>query len=365
MPQRTLKLLTNTDDPRPIYVAGTFNDWNAADENYRMLANAEPGRFFRDFDFPDDLESVEYKYTRGGWESVELGNKGESTLNHFRYVGEPWTMPDRVENWGGSGLRYNPALLPKIEVIHEEFEIPQLIRTRRVAALLPHDYYETDKRYPVLYLQDGQNLFDDYAPYGNWGVDKRLANLAERGMGDIIIVAIDHAESQRIGEFTPSFRTTLGRGEGRKYVRFLVESLKPYIDGHYRTRAEPEYTGIGGSSLGGLISIYAGILYPQVYDRLMIFSPSLWVTPRIPFQLMSLTRKFRGRIYLYGGEAESQNMVPNMQRLHRQLLEQTGSERVQFKISIDPLGQHNEARWGREFPYAVEWLFFSYLGGDT
>lgn len=361
MPQRTLRLLTNTDDDRPIYVAGTFNDWTVSDENFRMQSTGQPGRYRHTFHFHDRGEVVEYKYTRGGWEGVELGHHGENALNHKRNTLDPWLNPDQVPNWGNPGLEYQDELLPKIEVISDDFEIPELIRTRRVAALLPHDYYETDKRYPVLYLQDGQNLFDEYAPYGSWGVDKRLASLAERNMGDLIVIAIDHGKTERVSEFTPSFKTTLGLGDGRKYVRFLVERLKPYVDNHFRTKPEPHYTGIGGSSLGGLISIYAGILYPRIYDRLMVFSPSLWVTPHIPFKVMKLTHKFRGRIYLYGGEAESKNMVPNMQRFRNQLIEQTGAAQLHIRMEVDPLGQHNEARWGREFPKAIEWLFFDHL----
>ncbi|PPK85163.1 putative alpha/beta superfamily hydrolase [Neolewinella xylanilytica] len=359
MPERTLRLITTTDDPRPVYVAGTFNNWNARDENYRMLPGNEPGAYTYTFVFGEEVAYLEYKYTRGGWEAVELGADGASTENHSRYVSVPWVLPDHVERWASPGLRFNPHYLPKIEVIHEAFEIPELIRTRRVAALLPHDYATSGKHYPVLYLQDGQNLFDDYAPYGSWGVDKRLANLAESGMGDLIVIAIDHAESERVSEFTPSFQTRLGRGDGRMYVRFLAETLKPYVDRHFRTRPEPQHTGIGGSSLGGLISIYAGIMYPAVYQKLMIFSPSLWVTPEIPFRLMNLTHQYGGRIYLYGGAAESSTMVPNMERFQQQILKQPGATRLDVRLAVDPFGQHNEARWGSEFPLAIEWLFFT------
>ncbi|MCP9236809.1 alpha/beta hydrolase-fold protein [Lewinella sp. JB7] len=358
MPHRTLKLITTTDDDRPVYVAGSFNNWQVGEEAYRMQPDSKPGRYRRTFRFPDTEHRVEYKYTRGGWEGVELGEHGENAANHLRFTDTSWHEPDRVSNWASPGLEYRKEFLPHIKVIHENFEIPELIRTRRVAALLPHDYHDSDKRYPVLYLQDGQNLFDDYAPYGSWGVDKRMASLAERGMGDLIVISIDHGDTERVSEFTPSFSTRLGRGDGRHYVRFLAESLKPYIDANFRTRPEPEYTGIGGSSLGGLISIYAGILYPRVYDRLMVFSPSLWVTPEIPFNLLNLTHKYRGRMYLYGGEAESNTMVPNMKRFQEQLLTQTGTTRLEIELAVDPLGQHNEARWGSEFPKAVEWLFF-------
>lgn len=358
MPRKTLKLITETDDDRPIYIAGSFNNWQTGDEHFRMQPSSLPHQFEFTFDLPDDVLHIEYKYTRGGWEGVELGKYGENALNHSRYVAADWTVPDRVVTWANAGLHYREALLPIIEIINQEFEIPQLIRTRRVAALLPHDYYNTDRRYPVLYLQDGQNLFDDNAPYGSWGVDKQLASMVARGHGDIIIVAIDHADDKRVNEFTPTFKTKLGRGDGRDYCRFLAGTLKPYIDGHFRTLSGPEHTGIGGSSLGGLISIYAGILYPRIYDRLMVFSPSLWVTPNIPYHDMKLTQKFRGKIYLYGGEAESPTMVPNMLRLEEELKLHSQSDRVEFRVEIDPAGQHNEARWGKEFPKAIEWLFF-------
>lgn len=358
MIKRRLHLHTDPDDPRPIYVAGNFNDWWAGHPDYQLVPGSHAGAYEIDLELPETLSRVEYKFTRGGWEFVELGRFGENVPNRVVALSPDWTHTDEVARWAGHGLYYKEDLLPIIEVISEEFEIPQLIRTRRIAALLPHDYYETDKRYPVLYLQDGQNLFDDHAPYGSWGVDKRLALLKELGMGDIIIISIDHAAEERVGEFTPSFRTKLGRGDGKKYVRFLADTLKPYIDDHFRTLADAVHTGIGGSSMGALISIYAGMMYPEVYDKLMIFSPSLWVTPNIPFHLVDLTNEFNGRIYLYGGAAESQTMVPNLERFKRQLSEQQGASTVEFFLEIDPDGQHNEARWGQEFPKAIEWLFF-------
>lgn len=358
MPRKTLKLITTPDDDRSVFIAGSFNDWQIADTKYRMMPGDVAGTFEYTFDFPDYLTHVEYKYARGGWECVELGPYGESTDNHRREMDEDWSSPDRVANWANAGLHYSEDLLPQIVVINEAFEIPEAIRTRRVAALLPHDYYETDKHYPVLYLQDGQNLFDDNAPYGSWGVDKQLASMTGRGQGDFIVVAIDHAQDKRVSEFTPSFKTELGRGDGQEYCRFLAETLKPYIDGHFRTLPEARHTGIGGSSLGGLISVYAGILYPHIYDLLMVFSPSLWVAPNLPNQLKDFTWKFKGKIYLYGGEAESSTMVSNMHRLKEGIEKQAGADQVKFRLEVDPHGQHNEARWGKEFPKAIAWLFY-------
>ena len=301
---------------------------------------------------------LEYKYHRGNWDAGELDEHGNPAQNRRLETHQVREISDHVPRWLKDGRAYNPAFLPEVQVISEQFEIPQLIKTRRIAALLPHDYQESDKRYPVLYLQDGQNLFDDYAPFGNWGVDKKLAVMAERGFGDIIIVAIDHAEKERIAEFTPSHRTKLGSGDGKKYVRFLADTLKAYVDKHFRTQPERAYTGIGGSSMGGLISIYASLMYPEVFGKLMVFSPSLWVMPNIHFHFLNFHDPQDMDIYLYGGEEESANMVPNIRRFQK-AFEDSGSANIKFKLSVDPQGQHNEARWGEEFPRAVEWLFFN------
>lgn len=357
MPQKKLKLITGTGDDRPIYVAGSFNAWRVAEEAYRLKPGKLPGHWEITLDIPDEMDHVEYKYTRGGWECVELGKHGENAYNHSRYIAKRWALPDQVTQWASAGLQYKEEFLPRIEIIDEAFEIPQLIRTRRVAALLPHDYHKTDKRYPVLYLQDGQNLYDDYAPYGSWGVDKQLAAMSERRAGDVIVVAIDHANDQRASEFTPSFQNKLGVGVGKDYCTFLACTLKPYIDAHFRTLPEPSNTGIGGSSLGGLVSVLAGIHYPDVYDRLMVFSPSFWVAPELSEKLVHLAQHFDGKVYLYGGEAESKTMVPNMLRFQREIERLSRQDSLEFRTEIDPHGQHNEARWGKEFPRAVEWLF--------
>lgn len=354
--QILFELSTTVGDTRPVFIAGNFNDWKVADPEYQLQAVGD-GKYHLRLPKKNLPETIEYKYTRGSWDTVELDQDGKERLNRTT-TPEETELRDIVPQWMSSGLIFRDKYLPQIEIIDETFAIPQLIRTRRIAALLPHDYHETDKHYPVLYLQDGQNLFDEYAPFGNWAVDKRLAALSEQGKGNIIIIAIDHAKEKRIAEFTPSYTTRLGRGEGKKYARFLADTLKPYIDKEFRTRPEAEFTGIGGSSMGGLISIYAAMMYPEVYGRLMVFSPSLWVTPNIPFRLINLTEEYHGRVYLYGGKKESNTMVPNLHRFRDALSQNRSNAKPEFMLSIDPEGEHNEARWGEEFPKAIKWLFF-------
>lgn len=354
-----LEVTTAMDDARSVFVTGNFNAWKERDDRYRM-ERMDGGKYR--YVFPDSSvlpRPFEYKYIKGGWDDQELNSYGQPIPN--RKMKHPQgIVKDFVPRWQQS-MSYDSRFLPDIRIIDERFEIPQLIKTRRIAALLPHDYRKTDKRYPVLYLQDGQNLFEDSAPFGTWGVDKRLAQLAERRQHEVIIIAIDHAEEERIKEYTPSFSSRLGRGEGKKYARFLADTLKPFIDKHFRTLPGREHTGIGGSSMGGLISIYAGLMYPEVYSKLMIFSPSLWVTPNIRFHFMNLYAPHEMNIYLYAGGREGANMVRNIRHLHDVLEEQNGAAgrgNLKFKLEIDPVGTHNEARWGREFPHALRWLYF-------
>lgn len=256
------------------------------------------------------------------------------------------------------GYPYSSEYLPLIRIIDHQFQIPQLIKTRRIAALLPHDYDRTSRRYPVLYLQDGQNLFGSQAPYGSWEVPAKLAWLAERGMGDLIVISIDHAEHERVAEFTPTRPTRLGVGEGRKYADFLAETLKPWVDGHFRTLPERENTGIGGSSMGGLISLYAAMQHPLVYSKLMIFSPSFWVAPELAAEFVRDVPSYYGCIYIYGGTDEGEDLVRHVRGFHDVIRENPHGRNLPVNLMLREGAQHNEAAWGRAFPSAIEWLFY-------
>ncbi len=354
----TLELQTEQDDDRPVFVVGNFNDWTTEDPRYQMRRLADGHFTFTFLDTSTLPQPLQYKYARGGWENKELDQYGFTTPN--RTVAQPkGKILDKVPRWSSYGLTFLPRFLPKIEVLSNQLDMPQLGRKRRVVVLLPHDYVQnTDKKYAVLYLHDAQNLFDENAPYGTWGINKSLAVLAERGMKDVIVVAIDHGGAERIQEFLP-FSSRLGKSQGREYVRFMVETLKPHIDRTYRTLTDRLHTGIGGSSLGGLISIYAGLMYPKTYGRMLIFSPSLWVTRNVQFDTIRFFDPLTTKIYIYAGGKEGSNMVPNVEKLKNAVRKQgfDGST-VDINLVVDPEGEHNEARWGQEFPKALEWLFY-------
>lgn len=248
---------------------------------------------------------------------------------------------------------------PIIVVIEEAYEIPQLNATRKISALLPHDYYESDKQYPVLYLQDGQNLFNPLAPYGDWAIDKSMAKLAEEGHGDVIIVAIDHGNEERVLEYLPYYHPRFGEGKGAFYIQFMIEKLIPYINSHYRTMTDFQHTGIGGSSMGGLISYHAGLMNPGVFGKMMIFSPSLWMSKMVFEHTKTFEPLNQSRIYLYAGGQESKQHLPNAKRLEAIILEKMVlGHQIDFNFSVNLEAQHNEVYWREEFPKALKWLFF-------
>jgi len=217
------------------------------------------------------------------------------------------------------------------------------------------------KKYPVLYLQDAQNLFNEGSAYGNWEIDKKLSILAEYGRGDVIVIAVEHGSEDRIKEYIFDNDNVANGSEGKKYIRFVTDTLKPFIDEHYRTKKDRENTGIGGSSLGALISLYSGFLYPEVYSKLLIFSPSLWIEPNNNFPMMSFRVPFKTKIYLYGGEQEGAKMVKRIQVFENYLKrwEKKNLFDFEFKTNINPDGEHSEFYWSQEFPRAIEWLFYN------
>jgi predicted alpha/beta superfamily hydrolase len=353
-----IKLKTQEDDERPVFISGNFNNWATQDLHFKMQKIGEGQYIFQfpqDFQYPDELA---YKFTKGDWSDVEIDKYGSRTPNRYTKL-KAGVQEDFVERWRHNWLPFKDSFLPKVQVLSKEVEIPQLNKKRRVWVLLPHNYQQETARYPVLYLQDAQNLFNEKSPFGNWEIDKKLAVMAEYGIGDIIIVAIEHGEKERVLEYNVG-RTILGNGDGKKYIRFVTDTLKPLIDKTYRTKPDREHTGIGGSSMGGLVSFLAGIMYPEVYGKLMIFSPSLWVIPKIKFSFLDIFDPMQTRIYFYAGANESKTMLEEVRKLKKRLLKRKVlKEKLEIQVSVNPEGKHNETYWSDEFPKAIEWLFFS------
>ncbi len=352
-----------------VYVAGTFNRWNPGAPDYRLTAQG-PGQYA--IALPDTVRGpIEFKFTLGSWNAVELDAAGGDVGNRMFSVPDSGavTYSGAVQAWRDPRTvkpRAHTAR-PTVSVLDTAFAIPQLGRTRRVWLYLPPDYATTTTRYPVLYLQDGQNVFDAATSFaGEWGVDETLDSLHAAGDPGAIVVAIDNGGSRRTDEYLPwpSAVPGLGGGEGARYAYFLVRTLKPYIDAHYRTRPDRLDTGIGGSSLGGLISFYAALAYPQVFGRVLVFSPSFFVNPAI-FALARAARPVKpaSRFYFVsglneGGPGPLFQAIPSGQRAMVDTLAAAGfNVRSDVRTLIPADGAHAEWFWRREFPAAYRWLF--------
>jgi predicted alpha/beta superfamily hydrolase len=182
--------------------------------------------------------------------------------------------------------------------------------------------------------------------------------MSEYKIGKIIVIAIEHAEKDRLKEYNVG-KTVLGKGQGKKYIRFVTETLKPFVDSNFRTKSDRQNTGIGGSSMGGLISIFSGLRYPEVFGKLMIFSPSLWVKPDLKINIKDENINDT-KIYLYAGGDESETMIEHVKGFkNRMLSSEFVKDKMKINLSINKLGKHNETYWSDEFPKAIEWLFFN------
>jgi predicted alpha/beta superfamily hydrolase len=338
-----------------IYVASSFNGWNPHDEKFKMQQNKN-GNYFIDLQLQSDI--YEYKITRGGWDKVECHKEGEAIENRILKVESDTMVELNIENWADRfASRPKASTAGKnVHIIDTAFLIPQLKRIRRVWIYLPENYSHSKKRYPVLYMQDGQNIFDEATSYaGEWGVDEYLDSLRNKNK-ECIVVAVDHGGDKRLTEYDPYDNEKFGKGEGKKYAAFLVKTLKPFIDKHYRTLKKKENTFIAGSSMGGLISMYAILKYPETFGGAGIFSPAFWVGPAIYNDLNKMAKKVKGRVYFYCGKMESDSMVPDMMKAF-EIMSQKSSAKT--KMVIRDSGKHNEAAWRKEFPLFYQWIFSS------
>ncbi len=232
---------------------------------------------------------------------------------------------------------------------------PQLANRRDIVVYLPPSYMFSERRYPVLYMQDGQNLFDAATSYsGEWHVDETMEALAVRDL-EAIVVAIPNAGIERIDEYGP-FVDRHGRGgRGSLYVRWIVETLQPLIDRSFRTLLQARYTGIMGSSMGGLISMYAWLEHPERFGFAGAMSPSLWFGQREMLRMLRAASTIPGRMYLDVGTGESVMMVKDV-RSARGVLRRKGFDEHSLRYVEALDAPHHESAWGSRFGAAVEFF---------
>lgn len=234
-----------------------------------------------------------------------------------------------------------------------DFFSPQLDNTRDIHVYLPPSYSDEIRRFPVLYMQDGQNLFDSGTSYaGNeWRVDETMEMLADEGI-EAIVVGLNHTYDQRISEYNPYPHQWQGRGGA--YLQFLTETVKPLIDSDFHTLPDREHTGIMGSSMGGLISLYAFFYTSETFGFAGVMSPALWVGGGAIYQDIERAPFAPGKIYLDNGTRES-----SARSMNQVLLRKGYRAGIDLRYVVEQDAEHTETAWARRLPDALRFLLKS------
>jgi predicted alpha/beta superfamily hydrolase len=334
-----------------LFIAGSFNNWNPSLQLYSLKKDEEGREFIELKNIPKGI--TEFKMTRGGWNKTESSSNGATIHNRILNFQKDTVLKIDIAGWADDFPSRPPVTTKSknVFIVDTAFYIPQLNRSRRIWIYLPEGYATSRRNYPVLYMHDGQNLFDNLiAPFGEWGADEMMDSIKDSRQS--IIVAIDHGGNTRLTEYNP-YTTRFGKGEGDAYVDFIVQKLKPYIDSVYRTKSSRENTLIAGSSMGGLISFYAVVKYPNIFGGAGVFSPAFWLAPDLIKELQSKTSTYKPAFYFVCGELESEKMVSDMKAVY-DAVKKSGNNNLYFKTL--PSGRHNESFWQTEMYDCYYWL---------
>ena len=356
MSQETIRI---TNIPRyytpltdTIFLTGTVDNWQGNSLSYMMIRQT-------DGTYQIELNSIvgtliEFKFTRGSFSSVETQIDGTYLPNRSFNLVNGQTIDCQIANWEDM-LGWHTSV-GNTYFLDLDFHIPQLNRNRRIWIYLPPDYFTSTNYYPVVYMQDGQNLFDAvYAPFGEWNIDSTMEAIFPQFSPSAIVVGIENSVN-RMDEYSPWVNTQYGGGEGDEYADFMVSTLKPYIDLNFRTIPNRENTAVVGSSMGGLISFYAAIKHPDVFSKAGIFSPSFWYSDTLQLCLDTVSHSFPQRFYFVAGQNESTTMVSDIQAvMDKMLLHGYSNSELNLVVKTD--GEHSEWFWKREYGDAFEWLF--------
>lgn len=335
-----------------VYVTGPFNNWDPGDEAYRLTAQPD-GTYAIALNGVNGVP-LTFKFTRGDWDRVEGTATGgflpDRTVSFLNNTEQQFTIAGWEDFPGNSTASGN------MNVLGTRIEIPQLDRTRRVWVYLPPDYHSSQQHYPVVYMHDGQNLFDAASSFvGEWGVDEAMEALPDDCI-PAIIVGIDNGGVDRINEYSAWNNPQYGGGEAAEFAAFIIETLKPQIDALFRTLPSRNYTAVVGSSLGGLLAMYMVMEHGDVFGRAGVMSPSFWFTDGIYELAETHPVLAQTRIFMLGGTNESATMVSNMQQMREVLLDR-GYPEDELRLEAHTYGQHTESYWGGEFTEVFKWLF--------
>jgi predicted alpha/beta superfamily hydrolase len=354
MVEFVVRVPESTPPDRPVFLAGdgpALGDWSA--EAVR-LDRCDDGTHRARLDLPHGYRG-RFLVTLGCWRDAESDGRGRERPTRQLHV-DGSVVEAEVACWGRESVRY-----------HYDFASRFLPHARTLAVWLPPGYdLEPARHYPVLYLHDGQNLFDAETAFaGNpwWANEVAECEVRAGRVTPLVIVGVANTPD-RLDEYGPRRRgNTQTEDRSRDYGRFLVDEVKPFIDANYRTLPQPANTGVGGSSMGGLISLHLCKWYPAVFGKCAAMSPALWWDREHFLRSVSTSPEWVGscRVWLDMGtrEGENETAMEAMVRRARRLAGQLGRRGMggQLHFEVVEGGLHNEAAWGGRFGRVLRFLF--------
>ncbi|CAM5225445.1 alpha/beta hydrolase [Alishewanella longhuensis] len=348
-----------------VHLVGSFNDW-ALEGDKAYPLRADKGELSATI--PVTEKNIFFTLVKNkDWQLMPANEMAKSQCIYlYQATGSDAEMAVHIPLWTGDKplKTADPSLSGSI-VQHKDFTLPQFARSSDIYVYLPKSYqHNTHKTYPVLYMLDGQNIFNAHSAHSDeWRIDELLEDLTTAGtLDEMIVVAVPNS-AQRWVEYNPwDFKDRDGKarqGQGELTIRSIKDTLKPFIDSSYRTNPQPASTGLAGSSLGGLMAIYAALAHSDTFGFTAAFSPALAIEnmdgKNVLFEAIKHHQTIgNSKIYFDIGQMEYGN-YEQIEQLNSLLLKQ-GFNPENLKLVKDDVGRHCEVDWSRRFPAALEWL---------
>lgn len=378
----TTGLATNDS---PIYVAGSFNGWNPGDDKWKLTRRSDL-KWQVVIPQVKNNAKIEFKFTRGSWDMEQLnedltvpGNNMLPPVSKADYPagGKQPVFDYKVVKWGDQ--RPDAAVRPDLNPYYT-MQVTGTVKRlevggggvpfkRDLLVWLPPGYDKPEnaaRKYPVLYLMDGQNIFMKMpGTPAEWSVDETATRLIDEGKVEpLIIVGVPHADKGRMSEYTfmPLIDGAEPRGEA--FIRWMMASVMPRVERAFRVKTGPEYTGIGGASLGGLISLYAGCTRPDVFGLVLAESTPLVMKDKAAMRWFAEQKKWPRKM-VFGMGGREAGTKPESDKLNKQYADSAtefygfAKDKVggNLMLNVDPEAVHNEEAWAKRFGAELEYLY--------
>ncbi len=350
----TLKiLLTAPERTDAVFIAGNhrhLGHWNPSRVPLKQISD---GTFSLTLQFPKNT-TLEYKFTRGSWATEAMNADSTLPANHHVVLKTDTTLLVTIHQWKDN-LSQTQGQITGTTVLYENFYSPQLKNKRNIIVWLPPSYQNTENQYPVLYLHDGQNVFDPKTSFlgYDWQLDETVTRLIKnKKITEIIMVGLYNTE-KRTEEYSPVRL-------GKMYSDFLVHTVKPFIDSTYRTRPERNYTAVLGSSMGGIISFHIAWEYSDAVSMAGCFSPAFLIDK---YEIIKRVKKYNGtkkpiKVILFNGsEGLDRRFQRGVTRMEKALKKKGFREPENFLVKVFEGAEHNEPAWSLQSEDALLYFF--------